>query len=182
MSGVFGVATALITTNLKVRNKTKFVNNSELQKISRTILDETSATRFLIIEAKKIRERNESPMTIKILYEDYRQPMETIIEGFSNAHVDKEYYNIVLDLCNSPLQFIDIATDKMVEGFLKNYYIAEGIKHARLFLIKEYNNTILFGSISSTESESYAAKEYVLISLASMKITSLLNKSKWTFL
>lgn len=184
ISGVFGIVTALITSNISLRRKTAeaITNNLEIQKISREILDKTSASRFLLIKASIGKKKHESTLTLTAIYEDFRRPLESLIDGFKDVLVDKEYHNTLLELCSNPLEFLDIKTDNLNDGFMKRYYKAEGIKHTKLFLIKESNDEIIFGSIPSTVSDSYEATEYIFITLALLRVKSIIKKlNKWSF-
>lgn len=86
-----------------------------------------------------------NPVYISIFDEANDSDMRSIKKDVQNMPTDMAYNRMLLRLLEN--NFVFLKTDEMIEGFLKEFYQAEGIKCAYIYKVGSLNNRLYYLSL-----------------------------------
>lgn len=86
-----------------------------------------------------------NPVYISIFDEANDSTMRSVKKDIQNMPTDMAYNKMLLRLLENGYVFLE--TDKMIDGFLKEFYLAEGIKCAYIYKVGTLNNRLYYISL-----------------------------------
>lgn len=163
LSGALGLK--LIDKYLEYRNKKEknsilwnLSNLAEIHTVMRSIIDRTDATRVLIIRGSNGGgiPKPGSEFYISVIHEEHKQGPDTgddLHTRYRGIKVDGPYIEMLMEMMMKGQVKYKIA--KMVNGTLKNIYLADGIKYSEIHHIKNSSNEMFYLGVSTTKDTTF---------------------------
>lgn len=86
---------------------------------------------------------------VSLLYEDFKPPFESAIDDIQNWRMDDSYAKLLADVTKNKV--VPIHVDSMVEGRLKDVYMAQKVRYSCVYYIGEDGYNLYYASFATDE-------------------------------
>lgn len=186
-----GTVTALVQGGFRYlakrkENKVDLAQNTadirQIHKIMQDIIDETLMNRFLVFvgeDSAGILAAGKN-LFVSCQYEkiNKEEGLEPILDDIQRWKADESYYDIFSDMLRHGQAVIK--TDTMPEGKLKDLYMAQGVKCAKVFhlMTTKKLDKVFYCSIATTIRDEIKLEDKVKVDSAIDKLRTIFQKHK----
>jgi hypothetical protein len=96
-----------------------------------------------------------------------------VADDYVGIQVDGPYIQMLIDAMQS--DYVDIKTQNMPDGQLKNYYLAEGVTHSIVITLGIYNNRLIYLSAAKQGGE-FSHEQKTRILLKSNRLKQIISR------
>lgn len=150
---ILGNISGVVMTNLLNKRNTSIYKDKVIKSarqiglILAQLRRETGGIRALLIRAENGKIRNlDTTKFITVVDESYDFPASSSIDRFQKYRADKSYMALIKNILENPIFHLKV--NEMEDGFLKNYYLSQGINNSLVFSVQENEKQLWFVSLS----------------------------------
>lgn len=156
-----GTIISEIVKYFRVRNRSKRAASGSMIDLNeiyngcmKPVLDNTMVDRFLIwkVEDGGGRITPGAQLYNSVVYEDYRPPVESVLDEYQRLRVEKSTIEMLMSLCAQGSVSL-VVEDLPIDNKLKTYYQRDNIVYAELYFIAQTPEKLFYCGIGTANKD-----------------------------